>query len=380
MWLFPPMENIFYPNTEKQNHLPADSLQNMSDFECLKEIKLLKNELQHKLALLGHHYQNDDIISFADFTGDSLKLSQQSANLNKEHIVFCGVHFMAETTDILCQPEQKVYLPDLNAGCTMADMAQIDQVESAWKIINQVLENKQKVIPITYINCTADLKAFVGRNDGCICTSSNAEKIISWAFEQGQKLFFFPDQHLGRNTCFDLGIPLDQMVVYNPNKTNGGLTEEQIRDAKVFLWAGHCSVHQGFKIEQIDYFRKHEPETKIIVHPECSFDVFNNADDAGSTAYIINTIQNAPAGSSFAVGTENNLVNRLADSFPHLTVKSLSPFQCLCTTMYRIRPKWLLKTLQDIKIGNNQSPNIIKVDEGVKELALLAINRMLELS
>ncbi|OFZ16790.1 MAG: quinolinate synthetase [Bdellovibrionales bacterium GWA2_49_15] len=348
----------------------------LSDEKVLQELDQLHGELRDQVIVLGHHYQQDDIIRYADVTGDSLALAREALNSTRRYIMFCGVHFMAETADILKRPDQTVILPDLHAGCSMADMANRQHIDQAWATLQEW--TKARIIPVTYINSDAKLKAFVGDHDGVICTSSNAEKIIQWAFEHGEKLLFFPDQHLGRNTCYKMGIPLDQMVTYNPTIWNGGLTPEQVAKAKVILWYGYCSVHQGFTLEQIKRVRAERPETTVIVHPECCFDVTQNADVAGSTNFIINYIRQAPAGASFAVGTEINLVNRLARECPDKTIFSLSPYQCLCTTMYRIRPRWLLASYRAIKAG---SPiNVIRVDEKIKRSALVALERMLAIS
>ena len=357
-------------NTRKN---PTAHLMHMSDEQAVEEIHKLKKELEGKVTLLGHHYQQDDIIQFADLRGDSLKLAKDAAKLSTPYIVFCGVHFMAETTDILTTKEQTVILPDLDAGCSMADMANITEVENAWSVLSSATD--EKIIPVTYVNCTAKLKSFVGKNDGTICTSSNAKQVITWALNNGEKLLFFPDQHLGRNTCYELGIKLDEMVIYNPNLQNGGLTTTQIQNAKVILWYGYCSVHKGFHLEHIHQLRKNKPNTKIIVHPECCFDVVQGADDNGSTAYIIEQIRKAPAGSSFAVGTEINLVNRLKDEMPDKEILSLSPYQCLCTTMYRVRPKWLYASLLSIK--ENRPINVISVDNETAKYASIALDRML---
>jgi quinolinate synthase len=357
------------------SHKPIISEEELSDAEVLIELKKIKKELKDQIIVLGHHYQQDDIISFADITGDSLQLAREAAHLDKPYIIFCGVHFMAETTDMLTKPNQKVILPDLRAGCSMADMAKRSDIEKAWAFMKKA--TLQKIIPVTYINCAATLKAFVGDNDGSICTSSNAEKIIKWALGQGEKLLFFPDQHLGRNTCFKMGIPLSDMVVYNPNKQNGGLTSAQIDNAKVILWYGFCSVHQGFTLDQIHAIKKKDPTITIIVHPECNFEVTQAADDNGSTSYIIDKITKSPPGSKFAVGTEINLVNRLAQEFPDKKIMSLSPYQCLCTTMYRVRPRWLLASFRAIK--DNKPINIITVPEDIARSSLKALNRMLDI-
>jgi quinolinate synthase len=304
----------FYQNDENQ-YLPPISTDELSDQQVLEEIAQLKNSLKDELIILGHHYQQDDIIQFADVIGDSLQLAQEAEKLKKTpHIIFCGVHFMAETADMLTNENQHVYLPDLRAGCSMADMANLKEVEKCWEYLTA--HSEQKIIPVTYINCSAELKAFVGRQGGAICTSSNAEKIITWAVSQNSKLLFFPDQHLGRNTCHKLGFPLEAMATYDPRKQYGGLSVEAVKKSQIYLWYGYCSVHQGFKKEHIDQLRLSSPKTLVIVHPECSFDVVQAADLNGSTSYIIKTIENAPAGSEFAVGTEINLVNRLALKFP----------------------------------------------------------------
>lgn len=360
--------------SKDEDHLPTIDESQLSDEDVIKEIQSLKKELKDKVVVLGHHYQQDDIIQFADITGDSLQLSQEAAKLKDyEYIIFCGVHFMAETADMLSSDHQKVILPDLKAGCSMADMANRREIDKAWEFMKS--HTQETIIPITYINCAASLKSFVGENGGSICTSSNAKKIIQWALSQGEKLLFFPDQHLGRNTCFELGISLEEMVVYDPRRLNGGLSPKQIQEAKVILWYGYCSVHQGFTEEQARKTKKENPKTTVIVHPECSFEVVQAADLNGSTSYIINQVKNAPSGSSFAIGTEINLVNRLATQFPDKEIKSLSPFQCLCTTMYRVRPRWLLESFRSIKRG--KPVNIIKVDEQTTKYSMMALERML---
>lgn len=367
------MLDLFHEE-ENETHKPIISEEELSDADVLVELKKIKVELKDKVVVLGHHYQQDDVIRFADITGDSLQLAREAAKLkDKEYIIFCGVHFMAETADMLSDSHQKVILPDLRAGCSMADMARRSEIDKAWAFITG--STKEKVIPVTYINCAATLKAFVGENGGSICTSSNAEKIIHWALSQGEKLLFFPDQHLGRNTCFKMGIPLEDMVVYNPNMQNGGLTAEQIAKAKVILWYGFCSVHQGFTVDQVKAIKKKDPDMTVIVHPECNFEVTQAADDNGSTSYIIDKINKAPAGAKFAVGTEINLVNRLAQEFTDKTIVSLSPYQCLCTTMYRVRPRWLLASFRAIK--DNKPINIITVPEDITRSSLKALDRML---
>ena len=362
-----------FAEVDSDNYKPTISESELSDDDVLIELKKIKEELKNKVVVLGHHYQQDDVINFADITGDSLQLAREAAKQNIEYIIFCGVHFMAETADMLTKSNQKVILPDLKAGCSMADMARKSEIDRAWTFITK--STSEKVIPVTYINCAATLKAFVGENGGSICTSSNAEKVISWALKQGEKLLFFPDQHLGRNTCFKMGIPLSDMVIYNPNMFNGGLTAEQINKAKVILWYGFCSVHQGFTKDQVIAIKKKDTDITVIVHPECPFEVVQAADDSGSTSYIIDKIEKAPSGSKFAVGTEINLVNRLAAQFPDKNIVSLSPYQCLCTTMYRVRPRWLLASFRAIK--ENMPINIISVPEDIKRSSLLALDRML---
>jgi quinolinate synthase len=366
-----------YGDLNTKDHLPHITSAELSDDEVLVELKEIKERLGSRVVVLGHHYQQDDVIAFADITGDSLELARKAAQLkDAEYIIFCGVHFMAETADMLTTKDQKVILPDLKAGCSMADMANRREIDVAWKYISS--STTEKIVPITYINCTAALKSFVGENGGSICTSSNAEKVITWGLSQGEKLLFFPDQHLGRNTCFKLGIKLEDMVIYDPRLQHGGLTPEQIQKAKVILWYGFCSVHQGFNAGHVTALRTNEPERTIIVHPECSFDVVQGADLAGSTSFIVNYIKNAPAGSKFAVGTEINLVNRLAAQYPQHDIKSLSPYQCLCTTMYRIRPRWLLESYRSIEKG--EPLNVISVDEQTKKFALKALDQMLQIS
>jgi quinolinate synthase len=366
-----------YDEETKKDHLPQIDSKELNDDEVLVEIKKLKKELENEVVILGHHYQQDDIICFADYKGDSLQLAKIAADLrDKKYIIFCGVHFMAETADMLSAPEQDVILPDLNAGCSMADMANRADIDKAWKHIASATD--ELITPITYINCDAQLKSFVGENDGSICTSSNAKKVIQWSLDRGGKLLFFPDQHLGRNTCHQLGIGLDEMVVYNPMQKDGGLTIEQIAKAKVILWYGYCSVHQGFTVEQVRDLKKNSPETIVLVHPECNFEVTNEAHLSGSTSYIINQIKNAKAGTKFAVATEINLVNRLAAEYPHLEISSLSPYQCLCTTMYRVRPRWLLNSLRSIKA--KKPINIVKVPAEITKNSLKALNQMLEIS
>lgn len=363
--------------SKEKEHLPSISEEELSDAEVLEQTWALKEKLASKVLVLGHHYQQDDVVQFADVVGDSLQLAKYAAEqATRPYIIFCGVHFMAETADMLTKNEQQVILPDMRAGCSMADMAVEEEIRKGWNRIEQASD--ATIVPITYINCAASLKAFVGEHGGSICTSSNAKQIIQWALTQGEKLLFFPDQHLGRNTCFELGITLDEMQIYDPRKWKGGLTDEQIRKAKVLLWYGYCSVHQGFSAQQVKKIKEQEPDRTVIVHPECSFDVVQASDKAGSTSFIIKQIEQAKDGEKFAIGTEINLVNRLAQKHKHLDIKSLSPYQCLCTTMYRVRPRWLLESFRSIE---RDSPvNVIKVDEKTTHYSMKALERMLEIS
>src|SRR5277367_1730513 len=329
------------------------------------------------VVLLGHHYQRDEVIRFADFTGDSYKLSKVAAETNAKYMVFCGVHFMAETADVLGQPWQQVILPDLNAGCSMADMAEIGQVEDCWDSL--VRQGLGDVIPVTYMNSAAAIKGFSGKRGGLVCTSSNAPGAFEWAFARGEKILFLPDQHLGRNTAFAMGIERSEMVVWDPYQINGGVSPDRLKAAKVILWKGHCSVHQRFLPEHVDRVRREEPGMQVIVHPECRWEVCQKADDVGSTENIIQAIERAPEGSSFAVGTEIHLVNRLAKRFAPLgkRVITLDDSGCLCTTMYRISPQhlaWALENLVEGKVVNR-----IKVDDDVKQWARVALDRMLEI-
>ncbi len=346
----------------------------LTDDEMALAIADRKRQLGPRLVILGHHYQQDDVFRFADFTGDSLKLAQIGAQKEGvEFIVFCGVHFMAESADILTDDDVTVILPDLGAGCSMADMADVDQLEEAWEFI--VDKCGASVIPITYVNSAASIKAFCGGHGGACCTSSNAGKILEWAFKQGDKIIFLPDQHLGRNTAYAMGIPLEKMVVYDPNIINGGLTAARVHEAKVLLWKGHCSVHALFTPAQCDDIRRADPSTKILVHPECTWEVVQNADLAGSTEFIIKTVREAPSGSKWAIGTEIHLVSRLTDQYPEKSVRSLAGIQCLCTTMYRVDPRHLLWVLDELV--EDRVVNAIRVNGETRRLALLALERML---
>jgi len=348
----------------------------MTEREMFDRIRAHKAAFGRRLVILGHHYQQDEVIQFADFTGDSLKLSQlASKQPDAEYVVFCGVHFMAESADILTREDVSVILPDLSAGCSMADMAMIEQVEDAWDRFAEATD--AKIIPITYVNSTADVKAFCGRNDGACCTSSNARQVLEYALTQGDQVLFLPDQHLGRNTAYAMGNPLESMVIYDPHAPNGGLTDAQIAEAKFILWKGHCSVHQLFTVEHCEQIRKNDPQAKIIVHPECRWEVVQRADLAGSTEYILKVLDEAPEGTSWAVGTEAHLVNRLANRYAgRKYIRSLAGIQCLCTTMYRIDLPHLTWSLDELAAG--RVVNRIKVHPQTRQEALLALQRMLD--
>ncbi|MFW5799890.1 MAG: quinolinate synthase NadA [Spirochaetota bacterium] len=346
--------------------------------KILDRISKAKEKLGKDLLILGHHYQMDEIIQFADKRGDSLALSKFAAEVeNIKYVVFCGVHFMAEVADILTDDDVKVMLPDMEAGCTMAEMANIKDVESAWKQIKEI-NPSGKIIPITYINCDAKLKAFVGKNGGSICTSGNAEKIIKWAMDKGDKLFFFPDQHLGRNISYELGVPLENMRTWTPKTELGGNTSEDIKNAQLILWNGYCSVHTKFRPSHIDYWRKRDPEINIIVHPECNFNVTMNADYYGSTSKIIKIIDEAPKGSKWAVGTEAHLVSRLQKEYPDKFITNLSTFECVCGTMYRIRPPYLLYVLENLVRGD--IINQISVEKDIAGYTKTALDKMFEIT
>ncbi|MCC7366114.1 MAG: quinolinate synthase NadA [Dehalococcoidia bacterium] len=359
-----------------QQDIPREYLR-LSPEELDRRIRAARAYLGEKLVILGHHYQRNEVIQYADFTGDSFKLAQHAAAQDKaEYVLFCGVHFMAESADILTRPGVRVMLPNMAAGCSMADMADPDDVYQAWDEIADVLGDT-KVIPITYMNSAASLKAFVGEHDGMVCTSSNAARVLKWAFERGEKVLFFPDQHLGRNTGYDLGIPLDQMVLWNYRLPNGGVTAEQLERAKVILWQGHCSTHQRFNVDQIEKARREYPGVQVIVHPECRWEVVQAADENGSTEKIIKTVSSSPAGSTWAVGTEINLVNRLQQQNPDKTVFCLDPVVCPCSTMYRIHPAYLAWVLEGLVAGH--VINEIRVDDETRKWSLVALERMLAL-
>jgi quinolinate synthase len=352
----------------------------MPDESMDTRIASAREKLAGDAIILGHHYQRDEVIRFADFTGDSYKLSKAASETNAKYMVFCGVHFMAETADILAQPWQQVMLPDLNAGCSMADMAEIGQVENCWESLERLrMTAGEGILPLTYMNSAANIKAFCGERGGLVCTSSNARSAFEWAYARAGKILFLPDQHLGRNTAFAMGIPLHEMVVWDPYQINGGVAPDRLRSAKIILWKGHCSVHQRFLPEHVDRVRRDEPGMQVIVHPECRWEVCQKADALGSTERIIDLIERAPEGSSFAVGTEIHLVNRLAKRFAPLgkRVVTLDESGCLCTTMYRISPQHLAWTLENLVEGRVM--NRIQVDDDVKHWAKVALDRMLEI-
>lgn len=341
-----------------------------------------RRALGSRLLLLGHHYQRDEVIKFADVTGDSYKLAKKCAESKAEYVVFCGVHFMAESADVLGAAGQQVVLPDLNAGCSMADMAEIGQVEECWaQLVKMGLTNDagDGIVPMTYMNSTAAIKAFCGERGGLVCTSSNAKGAFSWGFSRAPKVLFLPDQHLGRNTAFNMGISLSEMVVWDPYQLQGGTTPERLRNAKVILWKGHCSVHQRFLPEHVDKVRAKYPDMRVVVHPECRLEVCQKADAIGSTERIIKIIEEAPKGTTFAVGTEIHLVSRLGKRFAKddKMVITLDDAGCLCTTMYRISPQHLCWALENLVDG--QVVNRIKVDDDVKHWARVALSRMLEI-
>lgn len=356
--------------------LPEEYLR-LPDDEMSARIKVARETLGDRVVILGHHYQRDEVIAWADAIGDSLKLAQVAASHTAaENVIFCGVHFMAESADVLTAPHQRVILPDLAAGCSMADMAAVDQLEVCWEEMRTM--GVTDVIPVTYINSTAAIKAFCGEHDGVVCTSSNAARVMGWAWDRAEKLLMLPDQHLGRNTAFKMGVPLEKMVVWDPEQPYGGLTADQLRAAKLILWAGHCSVHTRFSVRQIEQFRQQYPTGRVIVHPECTHDVVQAADESGSTEYIIRAVKGSPAGSVWAVGTEIHLVNRLAHQVaPERTVVTLDAMGCLCSTMFRVSPNHLLWVLEGLVAG--QVLNEIVVPEPTRTWARVSLDRMLAL-
>lgn len=365
--------------------MPAEAIafetfDSLKDDDCAQRIIKAKEALGKRAVILAHHYQRADVYRHADLTGDSLQLSRLAAGTDADYLVFCGVHFMAEVADILSKPEQTAILPDLSAGCSMADMASLFKVERTWRELAEVLDPEEEITPVTYINSAADLKAFCGEHEGIVCTSSNAVKILQWAFSRREKVLFFPDQHLGRWSGHQLGIPMDEMPVWDFDEPMGGLTPEQIRKAKILLWKGHCSVHQMFQPQHILRFRNQYPEGKVISHPECSFEVCRNSDYVGSTDYIIKTIRAAEPGTRWLVGTELNLVSRIAEEFEPegKIVQFMASTICMCSTMARIDPQHLAWALENLVAG--KVVNQIKVPAEDAVLARLALERMLEVS
>ena len=369
-------ETLRAPEIEKGVGCDFDSYLLVPDNTLDDRIAAAKAKLGKDVVILGHHYQRDEVVKFADFRGDSLKLSQQAADASARYVVFCGVHFMAESADILRRDQQIVVLPDLNAGCSMADMADIGQVEECWRELATVLDTNN-IIPVTYMNSTAAIKSFTGEHGGSVCTSSNAAAVMKWAFARGEKILFLPDEHLGRNTGYQMGIPLSEMIVWDPYLELGENTAEALHKAKVILWKGYCSVHQRFLPEHVVRVRKEHPGIRVIVHPECRFEVAQAADEIGSTEGIIRAIVASPAGTKWAVGTELHLVNRLSKELKDHSVMSLDSSMCVCTTMFRITPAHLLWALENLAAG--RVVNQISVDERTRHFAKIALERMLSL-
>ena len=372
----PQPETVRAPEIEKGVGCDFDSYLLLPNSSLDDRIAAAKAKLGKDAVILGHHYQRDEVVKFADLRGDSLKLSQQAAEAEGKYIVFCGVHFMAESADILRRDRQIVILPDLSAGCSMADMADIGQVETCWRELGGVLDTTQ-IIPVTYMNSTAAIKSFTGEHGGSVCTSSNAAAVMKWAFARGEKVFFLPDEHLGRNTGYRMGIPLGEMVLWDPLEELGGNSAEALSKAKVVLWKGYCSVHQRFRPEHIDTVRREQPGVRVIVHPECRFEVAQAADEIGSTEGISKAVMAGRPGSEWAVGTEIHLVNRLGKELKDRKVIPLDPSVCVCTTMFRITPQHLLWVLENL--GEGKIVNQISVDEQTRHYAKAALDRMLSL-
>ena len=372
----PQPETVRAPEIEKGVGCDFDSYLLLPNSSLDDRIAAAKAKLGKDAVILGHHYQRDEVVKFADLRGDSLKLSQQAAEAEGKYIVFCGVHFMAESADILRRDRQIVILPDRSAGCSMADMADIGQVETCWRELGGVLDTTQ-IIPVTYMNSTAAIKSFTGEHGGSVCTSSNAAVVMKWAFARGEKVLFLPDEHLGRNTGYRMGIPLGEMVLWDPLEELGGNSAEALSKAKVVLWKGYCSVHQRFRPEHIDTVRRELPGVRVIVHPECRFEVAQAADEIGSTEGIIKAVMAGRPGSEWAVGTEIHLVNRLGKELKDRKVIPLDPSVCVCTTMFRITPQHLLWALENL--GEGKIVNQISVDEQTRHYAKAALDRMLSL-
>jgi quinolinate synthase len=372
----PVLNEVEKASLDERQPLPA-RYRGLDDQEMDRRITAAKAALGDRLVVLGHHYQRDEVIKFADVIGDSLRLSQHCASRPEaDFIVFCGVHFMAESADVLSAPHQKVILPDLAAGCSMADMADADDLEVCWQELDAM--GVDSIVPVTYINSSAAIKAFVGEHGGVVCTSGNARAVLEWAWQRGRRVLFLPDQHLGRNTAYKMGVPLDQMVVWDPHQIGGDLTPEQAVDARLLLWKGHCSVHTRFTVQQIARIREEHPGVRVVVHPEVPFDVVQAADDSGSTEFILKTVRQGPSGSVWAVGTEIHLVNRLAHEVaPDKTVLSLDQMGCLCSTMFRVSPNHLLWVLEELL--EDRVHNQIVVPDAQKHWVKVALDRMLSI-
>ncbi|MGP6171595.1 quinolinate synthase NadA [Microbacterium sp. A204] len=377
------MGDVIPTGAPRQGELPAE-YREASDAALDQRIRVAKATLGDRAVVLGHFYQREEVVQHADYVGDSFQLANAALeHPNAEAIVFCGVHFMAETADLLSTPDQAVILPNLAAGCSMADMADIDQVEECWEQLEDALgpldqagaDGRMPVIPVTYMNSSAAIKGFVGRHGGIVCTSSNAETVLEWAFERGRRVLFFPDQHLGRNTAKAMGVPLEQMPLWNPHQPLGGSSAAQLVDSRVILWHGFCSVHRRFTVAQIDQARAEHPDVRVIVHPECPMEVVDAADEAGSTDYIRRAIAGATEPTTFAIGTEINLVRRLAAQFSQHEIFCLDPVVCPCSTMYRIHPGYLAWVLEELVAG--RVVNQISVASDVADPARVALERML---
>ena len=373
----PVLNEVEKASIRERQPLPEAYL-NLPDEEMALRIAAARAALGDRLVILGHHYQRDEVIRFADYTGDSFKLAQAiDKHPEADYIVFCGVHFMAESADVLAKPHQRIILPDLAAGCSMADMAAPDQLETCWAELGQ-MGIASRTVPVTYINSAASIKSFVGEQGGTICTSSNATASLEWGWARKEKILFLPDQHLGRNTAWKMGVPLDQMVVWDPFEPFGGLTKAELEHARLILWKGHCSVHVRFTVKQLEQVRREHPGIKVIVHPEVPFDVLQTADDRGSTEYILMAVRDSAPGSKWAVATEVHLVHRLAEEVaPGKTVVSLDQFGCLCSTMFRVSPNHLLWVLDSLVDG--EVVNEIVVPEEKKKWAKIALDRMLSI-
>lgn len=370
--------DVCLPRDRKLEATPSiQELYEQDEADVVARIHTLKQQLGNQLLILGHHYQREEVIGFADITGDSLKLAQEAAKTKAPYIIFCGVHFMAEMADVLTDNTQTVILPDPAAGCSMADMANDEQVQRCWDELSQVITPDNCITPVTYINSTAALKAFCGEHEGIVCTSGNAKRVMQWAWDKREKILFFPDQHLGENTALTMGIADDDMIIWDPFQPMGGNSEADIKRAKLILWKGFCSVHQLFKPEHAETMRNNHPDIQILAHPECSREVCETADFVGSTEVIIQHVKRAPSGSKFAIATELNLVNRLRITYPDKPIWFLSPTVSMCSTMFRTDPQHLCYALQ--AIVNGEGYHQIKVDESDKKNALKALQSMLDL-